>query len=65
MTATPASDSEGIANDTLADWACDNRGSTRAGASDGPFRGGKGSMFEGRMRVPKMNRWRGVLALGA
>ncbi len=60
-----AIESEGIANETLVVWVSDNGGNFRAGASNEPFRGGKGSVFEGGIRVPGMIRWPGVLASGA
>lgn len=56
---------EGIADDTLVVWVSDNGGGIRAGASNEPFRGGKGSAFEGGIRVPGTVRWNGVLTAGS
>ncbi|MYG04314.1 MAG: arylsulfatase [Acidobacteriia bacterium] len=56
---------EGIADDTLVVWVSDNGGGIRAGASNEPFRGGKGSAFEGGIRVPGAVRWNGVLTAGS
>lgn len=57
-------DSEGIAKDTLVVRVSDNGGNVRADASYTPFRGGKGSTFEGGIRVPGMIRWPAVLGGG-
>ena len=55
---------EGIADDTLVVWASDNGGGTNLGASNRPFKGGKGNAFEGGIRVPAAIRWPGVLPAG-
>ena len=48
----------GIAADTLVVFASDNGSSPSADyGSNGPLRGGKGSTFEGGMRVPCIMRW--------
>ena len=47
----------GLDNDTLMLFASDNGGS--GGASNGPLRGGKSTMFEGGLRVPLLARWPG------
>ena len=57
-------ESEGLSEDTLVVWVSDNGGNTRAGASNEPFRGNKGTAFEGGIRVPGMIHWPGVLATG-
>ncbi len=38
--------------------------STEGGSDNSPFRGGKGSVFEGGVRVPSLVYWRGVLEAG-
>ncbi len=47
---------KGIAEDTLVLFFSDNGGVTRNG-SNGPLRGGKGSVYEGGVRVPAAVRW--------
>jgi arylsulfatase A-like enzyme len=60
-----------IDDDTLVLFASDN-GPTNAGGSDfkffnsaGPFRGQKGTLFEGGIRVPLVARWPGRIQAGA
>ncbi len=60
-----ALDSEGIAEETIVVWSSDNGGNPRAGASNAPLRGGKGSAFEGGIRVPCAIRWPGELRGGS
>lgn len=59
-----ALDAKGIARDTILIWASDNGGGRNVGASNLPFRGGKGGAFEGGIRVPAVIRWPGVLPEG-
>jgi len=59
-----AVESEGIVDDTLVVWVSDNGGLTQAGASNTPLRAGKGTAFEGGIRVPGIIQWPGVLASG-
>lgn len=59
-----ALDAEGIGRDTILIWASDNGGGRNGGASNLPFRGGKGRAFEGGIRVPAVIRWPGVLPEG-
>jgi len=61
-------DSEGIARDTIVMFTSDNgpnRGLVRAPRYNGGMRGGKGSLFEGGLRVPCVIRWPGRLPAGA
>ncbi|MHC4471983.1 MAG: sulfatase-like hydrolase/transferase [Planctomycetota bacterium] len=56
----------GLREDTLVVFLSDNGGPTRANASrNDPLRGGKGSMYEGGIRVPLAIRWPGRLPKGA
>lgn len=61
----------GLAEDTLVLFTSDN-GPTSAGGGDpaffdsaGGLRGGKGTLFEGGIRVPLIARWPGKIAAGA
>lgn len=49
----------GLAKKTLVLFTSDNGGAPRHGARNGPLRGGKGSTFEGGMRVPTIAWWPG------
>ncbi len=64
-------DAQGIADDTLVIFSSDN-GPTYAGGVDheffesaGPWRGLKGSMYEGGIRVPFLVRWPGRVEAGS
>jgi len=64
-------DELGLADDTLVMFSSDN-GPTYAGGADstffesaGPFRGLKGSTYEGGIRVPMIARWPGHIEAGA
>jgi arylsulfatase A-like enzyme len=59
-----AIEAEGIADETLIVWASDNGGNISAGASNGELRGGKGTAFEGGVRVPALAIWPGVIPAG-
>lgn len=49
---------------TLVLFTSDNGGAPRHGAVNAPLRGGKGSTFEGGMRVPTIARWPGKISAG-
>ncbi len=52
-----AVDRAGERDDTLVVFLNDNGGARREGASNGALRGGKGTCFEGGVRVPALVRW--------
>lgn len=55
----------GLDENTLVIWTSDNGGAAGvAGCSNAPLRGGKGSTWEGGLRVPCMMRWPGVVPAG-
>ncbi len=56
---------ENIADNTLLLFMSDNGGARRLGASNYPLRGGKGSTFEGGIRVPAALYWPGHVQAGA
>ena len=51
----------GLSENTIVVFMSDNGGMLMAGASNGELRGGKGSAFEGGVRVPSIIRWPAVL----
>ncbi len=53
-----------LANKTLVLFTSDNGGSLRFGAVNEPLRGGKGSTWEGGMRVPTIAWWPGRIPAG-
>jgi arylsulfatase A-like enzyme len=54
----------GLAENTLVIFASDNGGQLGVGARNGPLRDGKGSVYEGGVRVPMIARWPGRIAPG-
>lgn len=54
-------DELGIAEETLVIFTSDNGGQERHGANNGPLRAGKGTTYEGGMRVPTICRWPGKI----
>lgn len=54
----------GVEDNTLVLFTSDNGGALRHGADNGPLRGGKGSTFEGGMRVPTIAYWPGKIPAG-
>ncbi len=57
-------DEQGMKQNTLVVFFSDNGGASRGAASNQPLMGGKGSVFEGGIRVPAVIRWPGVLEAG-
>jgi len=55
----------GRADNTLIFFTSDNGGSLPAGANNGPLNNGKGTMFEGGMRVPMCAAWPGRIKPGS
>jgi len=55
----------GLENDTLVVFLSDNGGVPHLGATNRPFAGQKGTLFEGGIRVPCLMRWPGHILPGA
>lgn len=55
----------GLADNTLVIFTSDNGGSLGHGANNGPWRGSKGSLWEGGLRVPLVASWPGRIAPGS
>ncbi len=58
-------DETGLAKSTLVVFTSDNGGQTGVGARNGPVRAGKGTMYEGGIRVPMAVRWPGRIRPGS
>lgn len=56
--------SKGIADNTVVVFTSDNGGADRLGSNNGGLREGKGSVYEGGMRVPGLIVWPGTLPAG-
>ena len=52
-------------DNTLIVFSSDNGGPTRLGADNGPFRDGKGTLYEGGVRVAAFAHWPGVVPSAA
>ncbi|KPL06470.1 N-acetylgalactosamine 6-sulfate sulfatase, partial [candidate division BRC1 bacterium SM23_51] len=51
----------GLEDDTLVVFTSDNGGQLSVGARNGPVRDGKGTLYEGGIRVPAAARWPGKI----
>ena len=54
-----------LAENTLVIFTSDNGGQLNVGANNGPLRDGKGSVYEGGLKVPMVALWPGKIAPGS
>jgi len=59
-----ALEKKGIAKNTLVIFSSDNGGPLQSGATNGPLRAGKGTLYEGGIRVDAFARWPGRIDAG-
>jgi arylsulfatase A-like enzyme len=59
-----ALEKKGIAQNTLIVFSSDNGGPLQQGATNGPLRAGKGTLYEGGTRVTALAHWPGKIAAG-
>ena len=55
----------GLDRNTIVVFTSDNGGQTSVGARNGPVRAGKGTLYEGGIRVPTAIRWPGRIRAGS
>ena len=60
-----ALDERGMRDKTLIVFSSDNGGPLNLGATNGPLRAGKGTLYEGGVRVVAFANWPGVLKAGS
>jgi arylsulfatase A-like enzyme len=59
-----ALDTRGLTNNTLIAFSSDNGGPLQSGATNGSLRAGKGTLYEGGVRVSACAKWPGQIAAG-